>query len=160
MKAIVIKAMSLVILSISCAGALLAGDKVDSAKGTDKTVTYKNQRGSILSLTWNESDESKKAKEGDAPKDTGSLTGTFTSAVGKCAAGNTVPITGYYNGNAIAITLNLPQCKQVIVMTGNLTNDNDEIHTLWLDAAQTADPRKDDWNTNIIGADHYKKKGK
>ena len=126
---------------------------------TGKTITYKNQRGSILSLTWHESSQNNADAASEQEIKTGSLTGTFTSAVGKCATGYAAPVTGVFNGNAIAITLNLPKCKQVIAMTGNLTNENEELHTLWLDAAQAADPRKDDWNSNIIGADHYKKQG-
>ena len=124
-----------------------------------KTLTYKNQRGSTLSLTWHESLPNKDVPAVEQEIKTGTLTGTFTTAVGKCATGYAAPVTGVFNGNAIAITLNLPKCKQVIAMTGNLTDDNEELHTLWLDAAQAADPRKADWNSNIIGADHYKKQG-
>ena len=114
-----------------------------------QTITYKNQRGSTLVLTWH---EDKSIKEGAA----GTITGTFISAVGKCATGLSLPVSGVFNGNAIAITLNLPECKQVIAMTGNTTENREEIHMLWLDAAQSADPQKKDWNSNIIGADHYK----
>lgn len=70
-----------------------------------------------------------------------------------------LPITGYFNGNAIAITVNFPHCKQVVAMTGNTTNDQGEIHTLWLDATQAKDPTGQDWNSNIVGADSYKKIG-
>jgi hypothetical protein len=115
----------------------------------ETTHTYRNQRGSTLALKWNKSVDSN-------DQSTGNLTGTFVSAVGKCATGLSLPVTGVFNGNAIAITLNLPSCKQVIAMTGHTTQDKTEIHMLWLDAAQSADPQKTDWNSNIIGTDHYK----
>lgn len=142
MKRIMTKALGLGFLSAALAIPALA----------DQKITYKNQRGSTLTLTWHDSSEKVEEKAG-------TLTGIFTSAVGKCAAGMPFPVTGVFNGNAIAININLPKCKQVIAMTGNLTNGNEELHTLWLDAAQAADPRKNDWNSNIIGADSYKKQG-
>lgn len=142
MKRIIIKSLGLGFLCTALGLPALAA----------QTITYKNQRDSTLTLTWHDSSEKTEEKAG-------TLTGTFTSAVGKCAAGMPLPVTGVFTGNAIAITVNLPKCKQVIAMTGNLTNGNEELHTLWLDAAQSADPRKNDWNSNIIGADHYKKEG-
>ena len=108
----------------------------------DSTVTYKNQRGSILTITLS---------------DTGTITGTFLSAVGTCAAGKQMPVTGSINGNAIALVVDLKECKKVIGMTGNLTNDNNDLHTLWLVAAHSDDPQAKDWNSNIVGADHYQK---
>lgn len=110
----------------------------------EKTVTYKNQRGSVLTLKIN-----------DSADKTGLVTGTFTSAVGPCAAGKVMPVTGYINGNAVAITVDLEKCEKVIAMTGNLTDNDKELHTLWFVASQAADPRAKDWNANVMGADHY-----
>jgi len=113
---------------------------------SEQTLTYVNQRGSVMVLTWN----------GD-PEATGSLSGTFTTAVGNCKTdvGVPMPLSGFFNGNAIAVTVNFPNCKQVVAMTGNLIDQNQELNTLWLDAHQAADPTRKDWNSNIIGADHY-----
>lgn len=114
----------------------------------NQIITYKNQRGSILTLTWQNDKDN-----------TGTLTGTFNTAVGNCQAdvGKPLPISGFYNGNAIAITVNFPNCKQVVAMTGNVTNGKNEIFMLWLDANQAKDPRGKEWNTNLIGADSYTK---
>jgi hypothetical protein len=113
-----------------------------------QTMTYQNQRGSLLTLSWQ-----------NETNDTGSLQGTFSTAVGNCKEDmNTpVPITGFYNGNAIAVTINFPHCKQVVAMTGHLSQNKNEIHTLWLDAAQAKDPTRSDWTANVAGADHYHK---
>jgi hypothetical protein len=113
---------------------------------TEPTITYKNQRGSTLTLIWHAD-----------KRETGTLTGTFTTAVGNCKAdvGVPLPISGFFNGNAIAITVNFPHCKQVVAMTGHLTANRHTLSTLWLDAAQAKDPIHKDWNANITGADYY-----
>ena len=112
------------------------------------TVTYKNQRGSVLVLEWHAQD-----------KDTGTLSGTFSTAVGDCSQDMNVPvpISGFYNGNAIALSVNFPHCEQVVAMTGNTTKDKTRINTLWLDAHIAKEPMRADWNSNLIGSDFYKK---
>ncbi len=115
---------------------------------TDQTINYKNQRGSVMTLTWHA-----------IKNNTGTLSGTFTTAVGNCKAnvGVPMPLTGFYNGNAVAITVNFPECKQVVAMTGNLINNNNELNTIWLDASHTKDPVQTNWNSNIIGTDQYQR---
>lgn len=112
------------------------------------SMTYKNQRGSVLTLIWQ-----------DDKKDVGTLSGTFTTAVGNCKTDMNValPISGFFNGNAIAITVNFPHCKQVVAMVGHLTHRHDKLTTLWLDAMQATDPTHKDWNANITGADDYER---
>jgi hypothetical protein len=114
----------------------------------DPTITYKNQRGSMMTLTWHSSGQN-----------VGELTGTFTTAVGNCKEdiGVPLPLAGFFNGNAISVIVNFPHCKQVVAMTGNLNNDSTNIHTIWLDANQADDPQGQNWNTNIIGSDTYQK---
>ncbi len=114
----------------------------------EQTVTYKNQRGSVLTLIWHAE-----------TKETGTLSGTFTTAVGNCKADVNVPmpISGFFNGNAIAITVNFPHCKQVVAMTGHLSANRDELATLWLDAMQAKDPAHKNWDANITGADYYQR---
>ncbi|CAN5220266.1 hypothetical protein BH10PSE19_BH10PSE19_14320 [soil metagenome] len=125
---------------------LCAGFTANAA--VDQSITYKNQRGSIMTLTWHSS-----------TKNTGTLTGTFTTMVGKCAAdvGVPVPLSGFFNGNAVAITFNFPHCQQVVAMTGHLTDQNNALSTLWLDATLSHDPIHKDWDANITGADYYKR---
>lgn len=116
---------------------------------SDSTINYKNQRGSILTLVFHSGKQ----------ENTGTLSGTFTTAVGNCGTDKEVPlpISGYYNGNAVTVTVNFPHCKQVVAMTGNIANDRKTLHTLWLDAAPVDDPRGNNWNSNVVGSDSYDK---
>lgn len=113
-----------------------------------ESITYKNQRGSVLTLQWHKREDN-----------TGTLTGTFTTAVGNCKQdmGVPVPVTGFYNGNSMALAINFPHCKQVVAMTGHFIDQNNELATLWLDAKQSDDPQRSNWEANICGADYYKK---
>ncbi len=114
-------------------------------------MIYKNQRGSIMELVLHPQDGN-----------VGTITGTFTTAVGNCKTdmGVAMPITGFVNGNAISVSINFPHCKQVVAMTGHLLEENNTLYTLWLDASQSADPMKKDWTANISGADYYQREKK
>lgn len=114
----------------------------------DPSMTFKNRRGSLLVLTWHAD-----------LLNTGTLNGTFTTAVGNCKqdVGIPLPLLGFFNGNAISITVNFPHCKQVIAMTGNVTHDQTKIHMLWLDTNQAEHPLKRNWNSNVIGSDLYER---
>lgn len=114
----------------------------------ERSITYKNQRGSVLTLIWHENTQ-----------ETGTLSGTFTTAVGNCKrdVGVPLPMRGFFNGNAVAITVNFPHCKQVVAMTGHLSANRDELATLWLDAVQAKDPVHKNWDANITGADYYER---
>jgi hypothetical protein len=113
----------------------------------DQKATYVNQRGSNLELCYHKNHDGY----------TGNLSGTFTSAVGNCKAdiNNKLPISGFFNYNAVAIAINFPNCGQVVAMTGTITDN--ELHTIWLDAAKADDPVTKNWNSNVVGADYYKK---
>lgn len=113
-----------------------------------QTAVYKNQRGSVLFLTWQ-----------NEQNNAGKLTGTFTTAVARCksALDNSAPVTGYYNGNAVALTINYPACGSVVAMTGNLTNNNNELQTIWLVAKGADDPVHENWDSNLVGSDSFKK---
>lgn len=115
----------------------------------DSSIQYKNQRGSVLSIKF----------QRGAHENSGSVTGTFTTAVGNCAKEMNIPmpISGFYNGNAVTITVNFPRCNQVVAMTGNFSNDLTKLHTLWLDASSVDDPKGNDWNSNIVGSDYYER---
>lgn len=114
-------------------------------------MIYKNQRGSTMELILH-------PQEGDS----GTITGTFTTAVGNCKTdmGIPMPISGFFNGNAISVSVNFPHCKQVVAMTGHLVEENNALYTLWLDASQSVDPMKKDWTANIAGADYFKRENK
>lgn len=141
--------MSLLKNSVMVAGCFfcLSFANASSAQG----MIYKNQRGSTMELVLH-------PQEGN----TGTITGSFTTAVGNCKTdmGVPMPISGFYNGNAISVSVNFPHCKQVVAMTGHLLEENNALYTLWLDASQSADPMKKDWTANISGADYYKRENK
>lgn len=119
-----------------------------ASAASDFSETYKNQRGSTLVLVWHADS-----------KNTGTLNGTFTAAVGNCKqdVGIPLPLTGYYNGNAISVTVNFPNCKSVAAITGNLINNKNSIHTIWLLASQAEDPLGKNWDSNLVGTDSYEK---
>jgi len=113
-------------------------------------TTYKNQRGSTLSLVWHHDAES-----------SGKITGTFTTAVGNCQAevGKPMPVTGYFSGNAVTLSVVYPQCKKTIAMAGHTDKERSNMHTLWLVASASEDPRGKNWDANIVGSDTYQKLG-
>lgn len=128
-------------IAVSC---LCVSAGASAAQG----MVFKNQRGSTMELVLH-------PQEGN----TGTITGSFTTAVGNCKKDMEVPmpIAGFFNGNAISVTVNFPHCKQVVAMTGHLLEENKVLNTLWLDAAQSVDPMKKDWTANISGADYYQR---
>lgn len=115
----------------------------------DQTISYQNQRGSTLTLTFHPN-----------KNDTGTLSGSFTSAVGECKqdVGVALPLNGFYNGNAIALTVNFPHCKHIAAMTGNMLEEKSQIKMLWLVNSDVKDPQGKNWNSNYIGNDFYNKK--
>jgi hypothetical protein len=112
---------------------------------TEDSMTYKNQRNSIMTLIWHHE-----------KNNVGTLSGTFTTAVGDCKQDMNVPVpvNGFFNGNAIAIVVNFPHCKQVVAMTGVVSNDDNTLQTFWLDAKSSQNAR-DEWKSNIIGVDKF-----
>lgn len=107
---------------------------------------YINQRGSTLKLCYHQSHKEEHS---------GELSGTFITNVGNCETdmNKEMPISGFYNYNAIAITVNFPHCKQVVAMTGTIIDN--QLHTIWLDASKSDDPTIKNWNSNTVGADYY-----
>src|ERR1700722_6537735 len=130
---------------IACSLALV---QVANATSTS-TINFKNQRGSTMTLVFHQSKQ----------ENSGMLTGKFITAVGNCKTdvGVPVPLIGYYNGNAVSLSVNFPHCKQVVAMTGHITNNQSKLSTLWFDASPVEDPQGNDWHSNIVGSDSYKK---
>ena len=114
----------------------------------EQSITYKNQRGSTLTLVWH-----------THYHHTGTLTGTFTTVVGDCQAdiGKPMPAYGFFNGQAIAITVNFPHCQQIVTITGNRSMNEKQLYTLWLDTRSVIDPLHQHWKGTIIGNDTYHK---
>lgn len=118
------------------------------AHAQPQTLTFKNQRGSTMNITLTE--------EGNS---TGTIKGTFTTAVGSCQieVGKPMALAGFYSGNAVTLSVNYPKCKKTIAMIGHFTKDRTELNTLWMVAEESADPQGKNWNANIVGSDHYAK---
>ncbi len=116
-----------------------------AATSADYTVTYKNQQGSTLTLTWH-----------PEKNNTGTLNGLLSSKAAGCSQGVPAAVSGVFTGNAIAVTVNYPKCDKVLAMTGNVKNNNAELQILWLMTAQAKDYMRDNVG-NQIGIDTYTK---
>lgn len=135
--------------SVQCIiGLLMLSIGLASQAANDTHLTFKNQRGSELILNWDNSESL-----------TGSLSGSFKTVVGDCEEDMNVhyPLNGYFNKNTISLAINFPHCNQVLVMTGHMSDDRTKISMMWLDTKVSNDPKRKDWNTNIIGTDKYKR---
>ncbi len=111
------------------------------------TGRWVNQRGSILHIQENHDNK---------------IRGHFTTAVAntKTCIGHPASFTGYRNGNAIALSLTLEECKSpvVIAMTGSVhynAEGNEEINMLALIQYQG----KELWNSRIVSTDFYTRMG-
>ena len=102
-----------------------------------------NQRGSILEI-----------KEHPGQR----ISGQFTTAVAKTETciGYPAPFTGYRNGNAIALSLNMAGCQSpvVIAMTGSV-HYNAEGKEMINMLALTQYQGQELWNSRIVTTDFY-----
>lgn len=113
---------------------------------SDYTVTYKNQLGSTLILTWHP----------EKNTSAGSVSGMLTSNNGSCRQSANVPaaVSGVFMGNAVAMTLSYPKCDKVAAIVGNLNNNKTELHTMWLISSHSKDFIRDG-NGNQVSSDIY-----
>jgi len=109
----------------------------------NKTVQFRNHHGSKFTVIGH--------KKGHL---SGTFTGTFTSAVALPHCSRIVnkarPITGFYNGNAISITVNYPSCGTILTWIGNVDRKQN-FHAMWLDTTQAADPHGKNFGSRTIG---------
>lgn len=131
---------------VALAAYLCLNVSVFAVTSADYTITYKNQQGSTLTLTWH-----------PEKNNSGTLSGLLTSKGGSCSQGS-VPaaVSGIFTGNAVALTVNYPKCDKVVAMTGNLKNSNTELQMLWLVTSQAKDHMRDNAGVNL-GSDTYVK---
>lgn len=108
------------------------------------TITYKNTRGSVLTLQF-------------AADDT--LTGVFTTAVAskECqqAIGMKRPVTGYMAKNAITFSVNYPECGSVVTFIGNIEKNNQVIDTTALVAHESTEIAKEGPGARFITHDVF-----
>lgn len=132
-------------LSILASGLLLV--VVSTAIAEEAKITkYQNFRGSELALTWH-ADNAK----------SGTLTGTFKSTVAQCkaAVGQSVPVTGVYNGNVLALTANYPACDSVVAFSGNTDKERKNINLHWFLTKHSAN-LNESWDATMTGVDFFK----
>ncbi|RLV61684.1 hypothetical protein D5018_00780 [Parashewanella curva] len=102
--------------------------------------TWKNERGSTLTITQTENDD---------------FIGTFITAVAdtKSCIGYPIPFKGSSNGNALAISMSLKDCGSptTIAMVGNVSKDNKTLDTIYL----VQNKGLDSWKARITGHDLY-----
>jgi hypothetical protein len=133
--------------AVVLASSLLCISSFVYAEAKETVVTYKNLRGSIMKLNWSPSKDK-----------VGTVSGTFKTAVSKCAAAKRdVPVSGVYNGNALALTASFPGCSTVVAMSGNVSADRNEMHLQWLVTKEAESSLHESWDVTTTGVDHYKK---
>ncbi len=112
----------------------------------NKSITYKNSRGSILHLESFNNE---------------TITGSFLTAVAtpQCpkAVGMKRPITGFVVKNAITISVSYPECGSVLTLIGNIDEQNGTIETTALLAQQTDQIYKKGNSAQIITHDTFKR---
>ena len=114
---------------------------------SDKALHYKNQRGSLLDIVLHKKSDN-----------SGTVTGTFKTAVANSNCQNDIgkarPVTGFYTGNSITLSINYPNCGATIAVAGNFDKSNN-IETLWIVANQGQDSEGKNWNNRTLGHDQF-----
>lgn len=114
------------------------------AFAANETFTYKNTRGSELTLQFSSDN---------------SLTGTFTTAVAskECqqAIGMKRPIVGYIAKNSITFSVNYPECGSVVSFIGNVENNKMVIDTTALVAHPSSKIAKEGPGARMISHDVF-----
>jgi hypothetical protein len=110
------------------------------------TITFKNQRGSILELNVLENNK---------------IDGYFTTAVASKTCPQAIdqkrPIIGYITGNALTFSVVYPMCNSVLSVTGNISKDKKVIDTLAILNKQADDVTHEGPGARFIGHDSYEK---
>ena len=117
-----------------------------SALAEQNTITFKNQRGSILEL--NRLPDNK-------------VEGYFTTAVASKTCPDAInkkrPITGYIVGNALTFSVVYPMCESVLSVTGNIDETQESIDTISILNKQATDITHEGPGARFIGHDSYNK---
>ncbi|KTC96100.1 avidin/streptavidin family protein [Legionella erythra] len=132
--------------AITCAALVTLSAGTQAATADRETITYKNERGSVLTLHF-------------TSKDT--LSGTFTTAVAskECqqAIGNQRPVIGYIVKNAITISVDYPACGSVLAFIGNIEQDKATIDVTAILAHQSTHIATQGPGARFIGHDVFKR---
>lgn len=116
-----------------------------TAHAATTSISFKNQRGSLLELNILADNK---------------VDGYFTTAVAskECpdAIGKKQPIVGYIAGNALSFSVVYPMCGSVLSIIGNLDSKQKTIDTLSLLNRQADDITHQGPGSRLIGHDTYK----
>ncbi len=119
-----------------------------SAFAEPNTITFKNERGSILELNFLPDNR---------------VEGSFTTAVASKTCPEAInkkrPITGYIVGNALTFSVVYPMCESVLSVTGNLDETQASIDTISILNKQATDITHEGPGARFIGHDSYSKIG-
>lgn len=115
-----------------------------SVLAANETVTYKNERGSILKLQFNSDN---------------TVTGSFTTAVAskECqqAIGMKRPLVGFTAKNSITFSVNYPDCGAVLTFIGNVEDGKKLIDTTAMVAHPTVHIEKEGPGARMISHDVF-----
>ncbi|QMT61458.1 avidin/streptavidin family protein [Legionella sp. PC997] len=119
-----------------------------SVYAEQKTIAYKNERGSILELNILADHK---------------IEGYFTTAVASKTCPQAInqkrPIIGYMVGNAISFSVVYPMCDSILSVSGHFDKNQQAIDTLSILSKQATDIIHEGPGARFIGHDSYKKIG-
>ncbi|CAM2889598.1 Avidin family [Legionella steigerwaltii] len=134
--------------SFFCVTIALSSLCTHSVFAAQKTVTYKNERGSILELNIVADNK---------------VEGYFTTAVASKTCPQAIkqkrPITGYTVGNVLSFSVVYPMCESVLSVSGHFDKNQQAIDTISILNKQASDIAHEGPGARFIGHDAYKKMG-
>jgi hypothetical protein len=133
--------------TICCATTIVSAMLCQSVFAEQKSIKFKNQRGSILELNV-------------LPDN--NIEGFFTTAVAaKCpqAINQKRPIRGYAVGNALTFSIVYPMCNSVVSITGNFDKRQKSIDTIAIVNKQADDVTQNGLGARFIVHDTYQRIG-
>ncbi|AUH71726.1 Avidin family [Legionella sainthelensi] len=134
--------------SFICATIALYSLFEQSAFAAEKSITFKNERGSILELNILSDNK---------------IEGYFTTAVASKTCPKAIdqkrPITGYMTGNALSFSVVYPMCESVLSVSGHFDKDQKTIDTISILNKQSNDITREGPGARFIGHDSYKRIG-
>lgn len=134
--------------SLFCVTIAASSLMAQSVYAVQKTISFKNERGSILELNIQSDNK---------------IEGFFTTAVASKTCPQAInqkrPIIGYMVGNAISFSVVYPMCESVLSVSGHLDKNQQAIDTISILNKQADNITREGPGARFIGHDSYKKVG-
>ena len=134
--------------SFFCATIALSSLFTHAVVAAPKEITYKNERGSILTLNFLADNKIERY---------------FTTAVASKTCPQAInqkrPITGYMVGNVLSFSVVYPMCESVLSVSGHLDKNLHAIDAISILNKQASDITHEGPGARFIGHDSYKKIG-